>query len=170
MNHSTPTCWMYLLRNRIIGHIFELIVQIYAVDAKRLCVRLGRPLGHWLVPRAGINRPFAGISPVSYGLSQVEIFGKLIGCRVLEVKRSERETQSQTHMLRVSAARKLAFSLATFVSYKTLTSNSCKFIIAIKKKFYEFEHQFSYIPYRQCSKWLFETKIGRFLCLNFFPE
>lgn len=36
-------------------------------------------------------------------------------------------------MLRVSAARKLAFSLATFVSYKTLTSNSCKFIIAIKK-------------------------------------
>lgn len=98
MNHSTPTCCMYLLRNRIIGHIFELFVQIYAVDAKRLCVRLGRPLGHRLVPRAGINRPFAGISPVSYGLSQVEIFSKLIGCRVLEVKRSERETQSQnTH-------------------------------------------------------------------------
>lgn len=50
-----------------------------------------------LVPRAGIDGPFAGISSVSYGLSQVEILCKLIGCRVLEVKQVRKRNTESKH-------------------------------------------------------------------------
>lgn len=74
-------------------------------------------------------------------------------------------------MLRVSAARKLAFSLATFVSYKTLTSNSCKFIIAIKKKnSMSLNASFRTSHTDNALNDYLKPKMVDFLVLNFFSE
>ena len=63
-----------------------------------------------LVARARIDGPFVGISSVSYGLSQVEILCKLIGCSVLESNRLERETQSENMHAKMLLANQNWFS------------------------------------------------------------